>query len=36
MPPFGSTHDLKMARPSQVILSNEQIAQVVSTMKSWR
>jgi hypothetical protein len=36
MPPFGSTHDLKIARPSQVILSNEQIAQVVSTMKSWR
>jgi sulfur-oxidizing protein SoxX len=36
MPPFGSTHELKMARPSRVILSNEQIAQVVSTLQSWR
>jgi len=36
MPPFGSTVELKMARPSRVILSNEQIAQVVSTLQSWR
>jgi sulfur-oxidizing protein SoxX len=36
MPPFGSTHDLKMARPAQLILSTEQIAQVVSTMQTWR
>ncbi len=36
MPPFGSTHDLKMPRPARVILSNDQIAQVVLTMQSWR
>ena len=36
MPPFGSTHELKLVRPARVILTNEQIAQVVSTMQSWR
>jgi len=36
MPPFGSTHDLKLTRPARVILSNEQIAQVVFTLQSWR
>lgn len=36
MPPFGSTQDLKMARPARVILSNEQIAAVVATMQSWQ
>ena len=36
MPPFGSTHELNLVRPARVILTNEQIAQVVSTMQSWR
>jgi len=36
MPPFGSTHGLNLVRPSRVILTNEQIALVVSSLQSFR
>jgi sulfur-oxidizing protein SoxX len=36
MPPFGSTHELKLAYPARVILTNEQIALIVSSLQSWR
>ena len=36
MPPFGSTHELKLVRPARVILTNEQIALIVSSLQSWR
>ena len=36
MPPFGSTHGLNLVRPNRVILTNEQIALVVSSLQSFR
>jgi sulfur-oxidizing protein SoxX len=36
MPPFGSTHGLNLVRPARVILTNEQIALIVSSLQSWR
>ena len=36
MPPFGSTHDLNLVRPNRVVLTNEQIALVVSSLQSFR
>ena len=36
MPPFGSTHGLKLVRPNRVLLTNEQIALVVSSLQSFR
>ena len=36
MPPFGSTHELKLVRPARVILTSEQIALIVSSLQSWR
>ena len=36
MPPFGSTHELNLVRPARVILTNEQIALIVSSLQSWR
>ena len=36
MPPFGSTHGLNLVRPNRVLLTNEQIALVVSSLQSFR
>lgn len=36
MPPFGSTNGLNLARPNRVVLTNEQIALVVSSLQSFR
>ena len=36
MPPFGSTHGLHLVRPNRVLLTNEQIALVVSSLQSFR
>ena len=36
MPPFGSTHSLNLVRPNRVLLTNEQIALVVSSLHSFR
>jgi len=36
MPPFGSTHGLNLVRPNSVLLTNEQIALVVSSLQSFR
>lgn len=36
MPPFGSTHELKLVRPARALLTNEQISLVVFTLQSWR
>jgi len=36
MPPFGSTHGLNLVRPNRVLLTNEQIALVVSNLQSFR
>ena len=36
MPPFGSTHELNLVRPARAILTNEQIALIVSSLQSWR
>ena len=36
MPPFGSTHGLNLGRPNRVVLTNEQIALIVSSLQSWR
>ena len=36
MPPFGSTHGLNLVRPNRVVLTNEQIALVVSSLQSFR
>jgi len=36
MPPFSSTHGLNLVRPNRVLLTNEQIALVVSSLQSFR
>jgi sulfur-oxidizing protein SoxX len=36
MPPFGSTHGLNLVRPNRVLLTNEQIALVISSLQSFR
>ena len=36
MPPFGSAHGLNLVRPNRVVLTNEQIALVVSSLQSFR
>jgi len=36
MPPFGSTHGLNLVRPNRAVLTNEQIALVVSSLQSFR